>query len=282
MLIKRRVVDGAGTAKERVVVRHSAIIPRAGYAELTFERFHGEGWEAVASDGFGSISMDGQEDGLAIGYGDPFIVFRVNGAWTPSPFKGQIVGVVGAGLPGATAYVTVGEAQNNTDYNGDGDKSDFVLRYAVGSNELQVEADLIGRISNPPARSFEEGGAVAFVVTETVADLNGDGDTNDIVVHIVDKGVVTNMRVAIDDRQNLFIPSFSDGEQSGRVVANTAEFFQGADLNGDGDLLDIIEVAFRRLATVGAIQPARLLDTRSGVGYTGPKPTAGQTLTLQS
>jgi hypothetical protein len=559
--------------------------------------FSSNGWEAVASEAFGSISIDGTSEGLAIGNLDQFIAFRVNGVWAPSPFKGQVVGVVGAGLPGATAYVTVGEAENNTDYNGDGDKSDFQLRYAVGSNQLlgtalqvgsdgivnkssityflgrgggigtftsatsavqllpngvitttpltavpvfipglrfllgtdgaygegryvlrtdgtvvdsgltgtvvglvngipivdtaagrviastppipigssnyaqvwstgttawvesneaswhadlnadgdlldpavcrvtiaglsrclssnltlnsyltmwglgddavvlrardatttpfprdgfyfvrgtdpavfigtssdvwalghnaemvrttyldgaglerlrwiyvgpngpsapvadfsvgsqsrsgvitahdnqfvmnipeeatdlngdgdtndsishlvgptgavnlKVEADLIGFISNPPARSFEAGGAVAFVVTEAFGDLNGDGDTEDIVAHIVDHGVVTNMRVAIADRQNVFIPNFTDGEQPGQVVSSAPEFFQGTDLNGDGDQLDNLSVVFRRTKTVGAIQPARLLDTRSKIGYTGTKPTAGQTIELQ-
>jgi hypothetical protein len=65
-------------------------------------------------------------------------MFRVNGAWTASPVKGDIVGVVDAGLPSATAYFNLRENLNDIDFNSDGDKSDQQIRFAVNSSALQV------------------------------------------------------------------------------------------------------------------------------------------------
>jgi hypothetical protein len=85
-----------------------------------------------------------------------------------------------------------------------------------------------------------EGEIAAFVVDEAAAggaDLNGDGDAADRVVHVLDlaSGQTTNLGLA---------QSISDSAlevSGGRVVFTVFEFTQGmADLTGDGDAVDLV------------------------------------------
>jgi hypothetical protein len=175
----------------------------------------------------------------------------------------------------------IDQVEDGTDLNGDGDTTDTIAQLITATSKvnLRVTADIASALDNPPAAALEPGGAFAFAVTE-VTDLNGDGDTDDDVVHVYDNGLI-NLRLAISDKVSNYIPQFAEGEADGELAMIVPETIQGADLNGDGDQVDQVGYIIRHAPTVGALQPARLLDTRSGVGYTGSKPTAGKTIELQ-
>jgi hypothetical protein len=126
------------------------------------------------------------------------------------------------------------------------------------------------------------------------ADLNGDGDFTDIVAHVVDESGVTNLGIAIGSEWGM-----SENGRIGvlgpdKVLLRTTETWQNVDLDGDGKVLHasaVFEVSRRVPPPVsdppatssGFLQPARVLDTRPGgqVGYSGAKPSAGQTVEVQ-
>lgn len=89
--------------------------------------------------------------------------------------------------------------------------------------------NLMLAVSLPPEAA---GDLVVFGVSEAgsaATDLNGDGDTLDVVVHVRDvvAGTTTNLGLA---------GSFDVGDDL--VVLHVKEWEQGIDLNGDGDLFD--------------------------------------------
>lgn len=74
------------------------------------------------------------------------------------------------------------QAQNNTDFNDDGDANDNVLHYydatTGSSTNLELDASFGHQLQN---------GVLAFIVDEAsqgMQDLNGDGDALDIVLHV--------------------------------------------------------------------------------------------------
>ena len=133
-----------------------------------------------------------------------------------------------------------------TDFNGDGDATDFVLHtYDIQSGVLtNTGLDASGTPS-----VFAN--YVAWTVSETrqgMTDLNGDGNITDSVLHVADMstGSVTNLGV----------PSASynlDGTTLGFLVSENGH--GGADLNGDGDTFDsvlhIYDVATGTITNVG-------------------------------
>ena len=84
------------------------------------------------------------------------------------------------------------------------------------------------------------GDHLVLSVSETAEgeDLNGDGDTNDIVAHVHDlaTGETQNLALAIDKGRRRVRPIFGN---SGPIFGNSwlievSESSQGQDLNGDG------------------------------------------------
>jgi hypothetical protein len=124
---------------------------------------------------------------------------------------------------------TVREAnQGNTDLNGDGDSADEVLHIFDSSTGTTTNLGL-------DAISISiEGNSVVFTVREAYqanADLNGDGDTNDDVLHIFDAstGIMTNWGMA----------GYNIRIEDDLVAFEVRESEQGStDLNGDGDSSD--------------------------------------------
>lgn len=135
-----------------------------------------------------------------------------------------------------TMLVSVWESAVRTDLNHDGDDYDLIPTvYDVPSGQLsQVLLD--GRRPLPYGRTFSTPVAV-IEVSESgsgSADLNGDGDTQDSVVHVYN---------AVEDSTiNLGLASSSFVNSSDGLVSFVAsESFQGqTDLNGDGDAADTV------------------------------------------
>jgi hypothetical protein len=142
-------------------------------------------------------------------------------------------------------------SQGLQDLNGDGDLSDTVLMvHDLSTGEtrntklavLDTRERIVRGFGNHHVRV--SGGRVIFVVDETAqgnTDRNWDGDTEDLVLHVLDpvKGTSTNLGLAAVDPEN---SAFCEFALSGRWLAfRTWESLQGgADLNGDGDTEDAV------------------------------------------
>jgi hypothetical protein len=149
--------------------------------------------------------------------------------------------------------------QGAQDLNGDGDTQDAVAYLldvvsagAIGSG-LAVR-DLIGL----------ERGVLAFSVEEVAqggADLNGDGDAADLVLHLLDaRGApAVNLRLALRTKKLSYVTS-SSGRMTAFLVNEGAQGF--TDLNGDGDLTD--EVWFVHDLALGVTTNTRLAWTPLG------------------
>lgn len=168
----------------------------------------------------------------------------------PSPYTTNVP------APGPGHAFRVSEAkQGNQDLNGDGDKLDDVLAIVPPGGG---PAFVVGLASDTYGPTFA-GHTVALGVFEGGQggqDLNGDFDSTDIVVHLVDAdtGAVTNTGLAIQGSQFL----------SGQRLAMSATFVaiavdeaaQGAtDLNGNGKTTDrvlhTVEIASGAVVNTG-------------------------------
>ena len=125
--------------------------------------------------------------------------------------------------------------QGGTDQNGDGDADDATLYVfdIESGNLINVNADPIGAF-----QTFQlDGKAVSFAIDESrqgPADLNGDTDTQDTVLHLFDSetGITTNLGLDA---------GLGHRFEGGRIAFIVREQNQGMmDLNGDGDALDFV------------------------------------------
>lgn len=143
--------------------------------------------------------------------------------------------------------IRVGEFdQGDTDLNGDGDMDDFVLHIFDGtSGSIENTGRTMAGSSFLPAVRWS-GGRFVYVVSEASelgTDLNSDGDTGDDVASLYDPctGEFTSLSFAVLNASRRF--AFTEDT----VLLAALEAGQGADLNGDGDLLDevfhVVDVA---------------------------------------
>ncbi|HSM02169.1 MAG TPA: cell wall-binding repeat-containing protein [Acidimicrobiia bacterium] len=134
-------------------------------------------------------------------------------------------------IDGGVAFVA-GEAGQDFDYNGDGDKLDLVWLVWVEATQTIFNS---GRASSS-LTSWAAGDGFAFLVSETddgaTGSLNGDGDdTDETVVHVYSvAGGLTNLQLAPDP---VIVVPIEDG-----FAVQVSEIAQDAILNGDGDKLD--------------------------------------------
>src|SRR5262245_40111675 len=142
---------------------------------------------------------------------------------------------------GASLWLTsVREDLQDDDLNGDGDRDDALL-YLYDSSTKELHAtNLEGGTESVVAGER----CAAFLAQEKDADLNGDGDRDDGVLHVYDalREEVVNLGVAVAGLGPFRHPLATEGEL---VAARVSEAAQGADLNGDGDLEDHVVAVFR-------------------------------------
>jgi len=128
----------------------------------------------------------------------------------------------------------VSESSQGIDLNGDGDTNDSVLHVYDATTGL---TDNLG-LDNAGFEIY--GNFVALSVSEVRhgADLNGDADTDDNVLHVYDAttGLTDNLGLA---------SNVSNHGSTAEVNGNLVEFYvseskQNADLNGDGDTDDTV------------------------------------------
>ncbi len=135
-------------------------------------------------------------------------------------------------IKGNIVVFVVDEFTEGVDLNGDGD--------AFDQNILHVLNISTGVITNLGTSSQIhdldiKGNIVAFLSDETSGDLNGDGDTLDLIPQIFDAGtgVITNIGLEANAVQT----------EGSFVVFTRDEGVDGVDLNNDGDAFDQ-EVAY--------------------------------------
>lgn len=136
-------------------------------------------------------------------------------------------------IDGAVVAITVDEAADGArDWNGDSDAQDIVVWFYDTSSDTFANTALAGG-------TFEDigEGYLALSVPEWMQgniDLNGDGDSTDVVAHLV--------RFQPPQSFNLGLATSGPQEiDAGRLHSMVSETQHGGtDLNGDGDSLDTI------------------------------------------
>ena len=160
--------------------------------------------------------------------------------------------------------------ERDGDRNGDGDTSDVLL-------EVLSLAD--GRRTVVPfafsASLGTGGGFVSFLVPEreAQADLNSDGDREDLVAHLlrVRDGQVLNLRLAVGIGTG--VSGFQMAHSGALVVLGVSELAQDADLDGDGD---------RNSSEVFVYEADRGRSTWLGRGIAHPPVVSGRRAVLVS
>jgi hypothetical protein len=130
------------------------------------------------------------------------------------------------------AFVVDEDSQGGTDFNGDGDATDFVLHV------YDLKTGMITNVKLDASGGFAFGKEwLAFAVDERGqgnTDFNGDGDTADQVVHVFNLHTGTTTNVGLN--MSLF-GSFGVGKEW--LAFAVDERGQGnTDFNGDGDTAD--------------------------------------------
>ena len=119
-------------------------------------------------------------------------------------------------------------SQGGIDLNADGDAQDTVIHVVDLESGVRTNLGVAGSLF----QAFTGASDALFGASEFQqgVDLNGDGDTNDSVLHAYDffGGGLQNLGLAAG------VSAFDEGLQ----VANVLEISEGVDLNGDGDLND--------------------------------------------
>ncbi len=145
---------------------------------------------------------------------------------------------------GLVAFVVSEAGQGATDFNGDGDATDFVVHVLNPATGLSANTGLASG-----GFVVAAGSRVAFPVSEAMhggTDFNGDGDTGDSVVHVFDPATGITLGTGLAFASNL--RAVGD-----RVVFLVSESDQGGtDLNGDGDSFDPVLHGFDPVAGTSA------------------------------
>jgi hypothetical protein len=166
----------------------------------------------------------------------------------------------GFGLSSNLIAWAVPEAgQGSTDLNADGDATDLVIHVYDHSmhslTNLMLASSRFSVLTLDATAITATDSMAAFAVKEREqgsADLNGDGDVFDNVVHVLDgpSHAVRNLRIALSSVEGAY-----DLRADGNLLAfRASEDAQGSDLNGDGDMLD-------RVLNVLDVSTGSLLNT---------------------
>jgi len=132
------------------------------------------------------------------------------------------------GLVAIDQHFLVLRVEQGEDFNGDGDQDDFVqFDWSARSRSLRNTRTAIGGLLGSVGER-----ALALVLEDAQGeDLNDDGDTQDFVLARYDARSLRIASLGLASTDAWMAPS-------GRMAALVPEQMQGADLNGDGDLVD--------------------------------------------
>jgi len=148
--------------------------------------------------------------------------------------------------PEACIFTVPERAQHHTDLNGDGDTADRVVEVYVFATATLYTPDL-------PASRFNLAVGhnwAAFSVRERAqggpgvgTDLNGDGDVDDEVLHVLNLADGTVANLATDGHYLKVVDVDNDGVDD-FVVFLSSESADGVDYNLDGDQIDSVVRAY--------------------------------------
>jgi len=164
------------------------------------------------------------------------------------------------------------ELSGSQDRNGDGDMGDYVVTLVDKASGALVNTGLAMNVWNGvPAPPPFVGGTLPVPVPETgqgAVDLNGDGDASDVVmhVHVAPTGQTRNVGLAV-------APNADVVADKALAAFGVSEAAQGADLNADGDVIDV--VAFVHFAGLGSTR-----NTGLAISPAGGRLAAGDGLVL--
>ena len=153
-------------------------------------------------------------------------------------------------LVGKRLLVSVIEsAQGNADLNGNGTTKDWVPHVFDIATSTVTSAGIAmlsaAASQSPPG----DGRYFAFLAWEWVeGDLNGDGDSDDSIVHVIDAvtGTTTNLGLAAYFTANKGTKNLRARMKQGWLAFIAQEGASGnTDLNGDGDALDFVLTLYR-------------------------------------
>ncbi len=230
-------LNGDGNAVDIVLYIYdieSETLTNTGLATL-LSRFDA-GTDVIATEvrevdqGFSDLNGDGDMNDAVMFAVDPATGQSVNTQIAVSPFGMQVDGDL-------IAFTSRESEQGSQDLNGDFDSADtvlFVYRAGVTTN--------LGLAVNVGDLVVADGYA-AFMVDEDAqnfADLNGDSDISDNVLHVYDasQDATFNSAYAVDQGSNV-----EDGFviSDGRIAFRVSELRHfGRDYNGDGDASDSV------------------------------------------
>lgn len=156
-------------------------------------------------------------------------------------------------ISGSIITYIVYEWNVGQDYNGDGDKYDFILAY------YDISTDTVTYTSEQPFWSYGNSfdiseNIITFIASERSSgrDLNGDGDRYDVVLAYYDifSGTVTYTK-----EQPYYIYGNSPTISEGVIAYIANEIKLARDSNGDGDMMDNV-LAYYDISTGSATYTA--------------------------
>jgi len=141
---------------------------------------------------------------------------------------------------GTWAIVPVSEAETGADLNGDGDRFDSVAHLLDITNNVATNLGLA--LLGKPATSDQQ---FAFLVPETdqQSDLNGDGDQFDSVWYLLNPAFDISAANPLNTGLSTPLSGKPGIGAVGGLVLVVSEFSMGADLSGDGDMIDDVVFA---------------------------------------
>lgn len=147
------------------------------------------------------------------------------------------------GLTSSSTHVAfvVDEGEQGQDLDGDGYTLPFVEVLHIYDWQTRTVTNLTHWVTdNYRDNLLIQGNFLQFKLLERHDDLNGDGDTNDHVLHLYDfrNAQLTNLQISA--RPNDLLPVTTTGV----VMYTRSELIEGLDLNNDGDLLDHFGYAY--------------------------------------
>jgi hypothetical protein len=232
-------LNGDGDTRDDVVFvydMNSQVLTNLGIAQTPFDyalQVRGGNVVVSVSEGLqGHVDLNGDEDALDV---VPFIYDTRTGTLDNFRVAGRLW------ISDSLGLLFVKESdQRNTDLNGDGDADDTVLFVLDTATHMLTNPGLAAAVGTFGLTSR----LIAWAVPEEAqggADLNGDGDATDLVVHVFDRSdqSITNTHLACS---RLFAGSqiALTITASGSIAAFAVREFEQAstDLNGDGDAND--------------------------------------------
>lgn len=198
-----------------------------GGGGFAFLRWEGEAGPAPGTD----LNGDGDREDYTVHVWDgaSFANLGLATAWEPVALGG-----------GGVAFLVLESGQGGQDLNGDGDASDSVVHVRNGSTVANL-----GYAADEGPLVALDGAGLAFLVPEQAqgsggSDLNGDGDTDDHVLHVWTGSSVSNLgyAVALEDFRDV---EFGEvvALEGGGLAFTVPEAAQGdGSSNGDADTAD--------------------------------------------